>query len=281
MLNLYRSYLRGPDHPAKLRILGWIERWLFRSGTREVETSLGYRIHANPQDEVDRHVLKHGVYEPLTLEFIRNNVAKGETVVCSGTAYGLHLMCAADAVGEGGNVVGIDPQPSSLEGSYLNLAASGLRGRVKLVCAAIGSREGWLPLTRPQKANRGTFSFQARKDDAPEDFHARMEVLEDLLNELGIGCPKLLVLDIEGSEEEVIGTFRKDWAPQILISELHPWMTDHGFADPEHLFGLLDGLGYEVSDLEGRPLCVGDNILEHNFVAHRIPRSELQWHVSE
>lgn len=269
LIALYRWYLNFIDHPCKLRILGWIEKIIFSPKGNLITTSNGYKVIVHPRDDVDKHVLEHGLYEPLTLSFVKNNLSKGGTSVCSGTAYGMHLIVSAEAVGEDGKVVGIDPQPSSLSGTLDNIEVNQLRGRIDLIASAIGNENGWLPISKPQNRNRGTFSFKARSDEEPDDYLVPIRKLDDLLSETGVPVPDLLLLDIEGSEEDVIESLSPSFKPNIIICELHPWMVDRGHTDPSNLFKLLTNLNYEIRDLYGNIIDEKNTIPEHNFVAHQ------------
>jgi FkbM family methyltransferase len=271
---LYRRYLRAADHPAKLRVVRLLERCVPSDGLL-FETHHGLKLHLHPRDATEREVLLTDDYEPHTISFLQANVQPGDTAVCAGVSFGLHLMLASRAAGATGYAVGVEPQPSSLLRAAQNIQANTLPDNIRLVCGGIGEAPGLLPIGASPVENRGFSSFVTRPK-ARFDFHVFLETLPVILQRLGLSTVHFMILDVEGYELNVMQSFSREWKPQMLVVEMHPWVLSHLKIAPESFYERLWELGYKTFDMHGGEARPGAEILEHNIVAlaegARIPK---------
>ena len=108
------KYLRGPEHPGKLRVVRALARTVIPENGIAVSVGEGVSLYLHPRDWIEYLLLRGNPYEPLTLQFLRANLLPGDGAVLAGVNFGLHVAVAASAVSESGRVVGVEPQPAAL-----------------------------------------------------------------------------------------------------------------------------------------------------------------------
>jgi|GEM_PF-1559000 len=267
----YLRYWRRADHRGKLRLLRWAESLLAEPGLGvPTMTEFGFRLYTDSHDWVERQVLETGAYEPLTMRFLESEVRPGDTFVCSGAAYGLHLLLSSRAAGSRGRVIGIDPQPAALLQCRANLDLNTdlLGAPVDLLSAALMENPGVFSLSPITGDSRGNSSLVLHQPDAEEAFYCQGDTLENHLIRLGHkGPPDLAYLDIEGAEIGVLRSFCPDWRPRTLVIERNEIVLDTTGATADTYAEQFDRLGYEVTDIEGQPLEPGRLPAEENLVA--------------
>jgi len=262
---LVDAYLRSGDHPAKQRL---VRRWGSRlMPGRGIVTELrgGMRLHLHPRDWIEYLLLTGEEYEPLTLRFLETNLRKGDLGVFAGVNFGLHLAVGAKAVGPTGRVVGFEPQPSSLQRAMENVALNGLTAQVDIVPAALGAETGRLvPMSWASPENTGLASLGF---EAARGLHVPVFRFQDALRALGANRPRLLVLDVEGYEGEVLNGIEPACAPEIIVVEV----TGHTLArvgwTPERVLLRLRELGYECLTIDGQTVGPGTFCPENNVIA--------------
>lgn len=255
-----------------------MERVLFHKNIHTVPTSQGHSIVFTSPDNVERTVLSDGCYEPATLDFISANLKPGGSFAGAGSAYGFHLLTAAQSVGSDGSVVGIEPQPESLYRTYQNICASGLRGRIRLVSSAIARDGSFIPLTVPGSENRGSSSITARQSTHTDDYVVHGSSLQTIFSSLDLtNPPDLFVLDVEGFEEAVFDTFTPAWLPSVVVFEVAPWFVERGLMSPTNLRQKVADLGYTLSDLFGNPLEDLTTAAENNAIAWLPDKGKPTW----
>lgn len=267
IMKLYRWYLRASDHVGKLRILRLWQRWLFPHGARRaIDTSQGFRCFVGSEDEVEHTILVKGTYEEETLQFIKQNLSWGDCAVYSGTAYGFHMIIASSVVGPTGLVFGIDPQPENLYRTFENLRLNKCTANCRLICSALSNQRDLLPFAAPNRSNHGSTSIAARRDQDAEDYISYATPFGDLMQQLNVSSVRLLVLDVEGHEWEVITSLGAA-KPDIVVFEIHPWFIENTGLDPSKIFEAFNEQGYRVRCLDGRNVPEDLRDTENNFVA--------------
>src|ERR1700722_16348767 len=91
---LFRSYVSGPDHPAKLRIVRLLSPWFIPD--KGVLCNVGgVQMWLHPEDDIEGELYRGVGYETNTLDFIRGNLGLGDNAMFAGANTGLHLITAA------------------------------------------------------------------------------------------------------------------------------------------------------------------------------------------
>jgi len=256
-----------------------VVRWLCRNAIPEeglwANAYPGTRLLLHPRDWIEHLLLRGERYEPLTLGFLTANLRAGDAAVLAGVNFGLHVVVAARAVGESGRVIGIEPQPAALLRTRQNLEANGIEGRALLVECALGSATGFVPMAWSSPANAGAASLL----DPGPGFGVCVVPLPHVL-----GCesaPRLLLLDVQGYETEVLAGISNGWRPDLVVVESDPEFLERaGVTEPDLLRSISD-LGYQLHDLHGSPVTVtSTGFVERNIIGVR-PGATVNWIAAE
>jgi FkbM family methyltransferase len=265
-------YLRGPEHPGKLRV---VRRWMGRViPERGVVASVApdLKLYLHPRDWIEYLLLRGTAYEPLTLAFLTANLAAGDAAILAGVNFGLHVARAARAVGPTGVVVGVEPQPAALLRAKMNLDLNGLVPVVRLVQAALGRMERLVPMPWSNPENAGAASLL----DEGAGFWVPMLRLEALTALLGGRSPRLLLLDVQGHELEVLAGCDLKQGPELIVVELDPEFLRRSEVPADDVATRLRDAGYVLYDLHGIPATELLDLPERNLVAVR-DNATVRW----
>ena len=270
-------YLRAPDHPGKARIVRTLARTVIPPAGIVAPIDEGVRLQLHPRDWIE-HLLLRGIpYEPLTLQFLRANLRCGDGAVLAGVNFGLHVSVAARAVCATGVVVGVEPQPLALTRARRNLELNQLQERVQLVAAALGREARLSPMAWSDPENAGAASLL----DGGNGFIVPVIRLGEVLPLLAGRCFRLLLLDVQGYEQEVLSGAELSAGPELMIVELDPGFLARAGSVASQIAERLEAAGYELFDLLGKS-GPGDLLAlpESNLVAVRRGAS-VQWAVAK
>jgi FkbM family methyltransferase len=271
---LLKLYVAGPSHPGKVRLVHWLGRHVLPARGVAGTVYPGRRLWLRPNDWVDFLMLRDGSYEPLTLDFLRANLYPGDRAILAGVNNGLHAIVAAGAVGAAGRILACDPQPAALLRAHANAELNGLpEGVLVLVAAALGSAPALAPMSWPPPDNPGAASLLTPGDG----FIAPVYTLAHLAASLGVDRPRLLLLDIQGYEEQALAGLG-DLRPEIAVVEDDPEYGSQVGVSRATLCDHLVRLGYQVHDLHGRPVsgAAGADLPERNLVGV-LPGAAVRW----
>lgn len=276
MERLYRTYVRAPDHPFKLRI----ERWLGASclpaagGTFDVDGGITLQLH--PRDWIEYVLIREGRYEPLTLRFIQANLRAGQSAMLAGINFGLHVVLTSRQVGASGRVVGVDPQIQALRRTRDHLALNGAPPNVRLVPAALGRQHGVVTIDDPPADNAGNSNLRT---PGSGPVCVLCAPIGDLWRSIhpGEASPDLLLLDVEGFEAEVLAGFDEPFRPGLIVIELRDDFLRQMGSSVARVSAQLNDMGYALHTLDGRRAGPGDELPEHNAIAVHRDRGPAQF----
>lgn len=248
------AYARGPEHPAKIRVLHWLIRRL-TSGRLRVRYAAGAPITIDPADYIGWSILRTGSYEPASLDLaLQLMTASPGLFVDVGANIGW-FSCAAAAL-PGSRVVAIEPDCGNCSALRANLAD--LPNAI-VVNAAAGADFSMVGLGRRSPGNSGTVAISSGQADlgvTPHQWTATAP-LDAILRRVATPPeqPALMKIDVEGFERDVLrgldfdGLFR----PRNIIMEytVHAEESWGGLAGVEEFFAAR---GYEVLDVFGHGL---------------------------
>lgn len=165
----------------------------------------------------------------------------GDTVWDVGANVGLFTLPAARGVGPTGRVVAFEPFPPNLEHLERHLALNEI-SNVTLVRAAVAAGPGWLSMS---------------EGDSPSEFHAdpagRWRIpaigLDDWRRETGAKPPRLVKIDVEGAEGEVLA----GGAETFSAARPTFFLALHSEKARDICGSFLASWGYRISSLDGVP----------------------------
>jgi FkbM family methyltransferase len=167
-----------------------------------------------------------GVYEPETSRFLAAHLRPGDTFWDIGANAGYHTLMGARAVGPGGRVVAVEPDPGTCEILREQLALNGL-GNCTVVQAAVADRGGSALLVQRASDPRGNALQEIDNPAIDNRVGQLVEVPCLTLDELAARHPRprLVKMDIEGAEVLALPRGRALLSgagrPRVLLIAVH------------------------------------------------------------
>lgn len=205
-------------------------------------------------------------YEPEVWLHLMREVRPGDVVADVGAYIGLYSIALAKRVGPEGSVIAFEPNPASFAALQEHVALNSVNKRVRLHKVAVGAVEARVGFDRHWDESHITCEFVNPSDD-PE----YVECLT-LDNVIGVSHLDLMKIDVEGYEEKVLlgaAELLNDpqRSPRAIYIEVHPHLWQPFGTSSRSLLALLDGFGYRVECLSGRPVTRIEGYGE--IVAHK------------
>lgn len=214
--------------------------WLHGSNEAQVGP---FRVQFDPRDRViSKRVTLYGEYQRREIELLCSVVRPGDHVLDIGANIGIFSLYLSRAVGSGGRVIAVEPDPDNLALLRANLEANQCRN-VTVVPCALGAESGSAELFQVDR-NRGNLSFA---DIAGTGKSVRVPVrrADEILGELGVHQSTAAKVDVEGAEPAVFQGFGKS-KPPIILFEFDPRLLCAQGHDPEALLESLSAEGYSL-----------------------------------
>ncbi len=216
----------------------------------------GITMLLDPADQVSRHILATGEWEPETWHVLRQHVASGGTFIDVGAHIGWYSLKAAKVVGAGGHVLAVEPNRDTVTMLRANINASGAGGIVLVMPVACSDSEGSLRLYAAPRANTGQSSLSSanasQSASVKESYLVPARRLDDIVHEAGIGRVDVIKVDVEGAELlvlrgsiQIIDRYRPVISLEIIDDELramgssaqevYAFMRAHGYVRRQEL----------------------------------------------
>ena len=236
-------YFRGRD-----RIIGFLSDSFVQ---KPIKLGDGLRMFLDASEYVQLEILVHGATEPLTLALIRKLVAVGDSVVDVGAHIGHHALVAAQEAGSKGRVIAIDPQPYNADRIACHAVLNSL-DTITTICAAAGTLDSFVSLPVQSERDRSRMSLhQAGPNDLSVSVEVPLRRLDTIFAQHSLGEVKLLKIDVEGYELEVlrgVGSRLSDC--RNIILEL---LEGTGAERNREVVNLLSAQGSDLFDVTGKP----------------------------
>ena len=269
---LLALYVRGPGHPAKLRIVAWLIR-SFQVESIFAETEVGL-MRLNLRDFIQQIIFFRGTYEGQTLHLMGQLLSNGDCFVDVGANVGIYSLAAARRVGAKGRVVAIEPNPEICAELLFNRRLNNQEQVIMVVAAAATDAACLLPFAVPTSTaglNRGRSRELSDVTQEKDWFFVSGTRLSEILARASVSAIKVMKIDVEGSEFRVLrGLFENESVPQPqhILFEFLP--NDFSYAkSPNDLLLYLEEHGYEVLTVTGKQYTLGRAIPEDNLWARR------------
>jgi FkbM family methyltransferase len=166
---------------------------------------------------IDEIYMALGLWEPYVCRIFTPN--KGDVVLDAGAHIGYYTLKAAQAVGDEGIVISVEPDPRNFKILQNNVRSNRLRN-VKLINCALGSSAGY---ARLEMASNPLVS-QLMKKSQNRNLHlikVEVKTIDELCQEIGVQRLDWVKIDVEGGASDVLrGGFKILRRPTRILIEI-------------------------------------------------------------
>jgi FkbM family methyltransferase len=231
--------------------LWWLE------GHVDARTVHGSTLRVDASDIVGKHLYYFGIWEPSLSEWMRRSLKPGALVVDVGANIGYYSLLASNLVGPGGRVIAIEALPETMQRLRFNLDRNGATN-VRAINSAAWSRVERLKIFFRQEGASGATTLMS---DWADRWQLRRQIeidaapLSTLLSDSEIASARMIKIDVEGAEWEVIsemtswlGRTAPDLEVAIEISTSMMAAQGKSFQDILELFREFGFFAYRVKN---------------------------------
>lgn len=241
MNTLYRLLLRM--RPA---VVASLLKRLLRIRRRVLETPDG-RFFIDPASNFGYALLTQNRYEPELTHAVKTLLNEGDVFLDLGANEGYFSVLAAARVGRTGTVLCVEPQSRLQPVIFRNLSENNAT-RVRVFQCAVADADGFAKLSLPPDMNTGHGAlFQKTRYRNPTEI-VPQQTLNGFLAMLSIGPIRLMKIDVEGFEYEVVlgsrDVFEHGQIEHIAL-ELHPTLLTRRGRNEQDILDFLAACGYE------------------------------------
>lgn len=256
---LLTAFLRLPHFKGKTRIETLLRRILWTP--QQTKVFGGLRMELDPAEWTQMQLLKRNWLEPRTLDLYAKLLRPGDVFVDVGAHVGFHSLVARQIVGPAGLVIAIEPQPYNAQKILANWRANDF-ANLKLVIAAAGAENGSATLSDQVLIDRSLLTLlECGGKNEAQKFEVPLVRLDSLFQRHGIKDVKLLKIDVEGYENEVINGLGE------RVRDVENIVFEHLPAANCDIVTLLRQRSFDIRTVEGSPWESGDAVPENNLWA--------------
>jgi FkbM family methyltransferase len=185
-----------------------------------------------------------GQYEPMVQEAFRRTVRPGDVVLDIGASIGMLSLLAARLAGPSGQVIAFEPQRESADVIEAHARLNGFR-TLRVIQAAAGSHAGETEMvvtTDPAWTitnSIGDHPLAVRRE------RVRLVAVDDLVRDGEIPPPRVVKIDVEGSELDVLSGMSR------TLTELRPTLIAEMHARNVEFCKIVREHGYEIVNVDG------------------------------
>lgn len=203
-----------------------------------------YMVYVDAADvTLAPHLAMNGYWESWTALALARVARPGACCIDVGANYGYFTLLLADAVGVGGRVLSVEPNPHLAEILTRNIDLNGFSGRVEVVQKAVTSESGdrrRLVIPRGRVGDGNLYLEPGPHDEA-------LEVDTATLDDLTVGWPRvdIVKIDAEGAEPDIWRgmkmTLHRNPGATVIMEHLcsrHP--------DPAGFIDEIEGAGFPL-----------------------------------
>jgi FkbM family methyltransferase len=196
-----------------------------------------------------------GLYEPRTVELVREMVKPGMKCIDVGAQSGFYTCVLAQQVGKKGKVYAFEPLPSSFEMLERNVRENQLQSRVRAFPLAASNTNESI------QASRISNMYVAGAVEGAECVAINAARLDDLIDDK----IDLVKIDVEGHEPAAIRGMENliRTSQPIIFSEVNEyWLRNGSGSSAREYIGQLRSLGYQVYAVDNPDKPLQDQELE-------------------
>jgi FkbM family methyltransferase len=209
-------------------------------------TRFGARFNCRLPDFIQMYLYCFGIWEPDVTAFLVGRLKPGETFVDVGANIGYHVVLAA---GAGARVVAVESSPRIFRLLQTTLADNGNPPAVRTVNMAAAATVGTLSIYEGPTKNIGLSTTIESRGLRPEGRIAAAP-LADLLEPDEIATTRVVKIDVEGDEDEVLrgmsGFLDRCRDDVEIVVELSPQWWRDATRTPQQVLQPLIDRGFNV-----------------------------------
>ena len=175
----------------------------------------------------------------------------GDTFYDVGGNIGFFSLIAARLVGPSGKVIAVEPVPRNAAIIRRNAARNGF-SNVTVLEIALGAERGTAALHITRHPGGATLSATEIPPDAIGTMPVKVATLDDLTLHENLGAPRLIKIDVEGTEIEVMRGMTRTLAEfePVILFEVDGPDAARVEAKSSPIRAFLEGHGYRLHPLE-------------------------------
>ncbi|MGC8751853.1 FkbM family methyltransferase [Hydrotalea sp.] len=219
-----------------------LRRLLWRGKRQYTTTSLGFRMHINPNKVMGKSISQSGVYDLVLTEVLFRLCRQANLVIDIGANIGYTVGVAAMAMNEKGRLFAFEPNPEVLPYLNENVLQLPLKD-IQIFACALSDRMGEAFLQIPQSTDNEGLAH-ITPTNGPDVQKVITETLDHILSD--VESIDVMKMDVEGHECSVLMGGKK------LLSDKkikHIIFEDHASYPSEVAQCLMD-YGYSIFRLE-------------------------------
>ena len=211
-----------------------------------VDNRYGQRIFAYTKDYIGQMIILFGDLDPTASIFILANVSVGDQLIDVGANIGVISLPAAKKVGQTGKVLAIEPNEKCTYALALSKSENKLQN-IQIIESALMSFNGRAGIDIPP-TSFGQSRVLVGATESSQQCDVR--TLDSLVSELARPRIRLLKIDVEGSENEVLlggAGLLASKSIDIIVFESHP--REGSFESREEVLTLM-AFGYNIYEIK-------------------------------
>jgi FkbM family methyltransferase len=228
----------------------------------------GLYMDLDPWEWSQNQIRRNRVAEPLTTNLYERLLVEGDTYVDVGAHVGFSTLVARSLIGEKGKVIAIEPQPYNCAKILRNWGLNDFTNCIVCVCAAT-DHEGGVFLHDQPSTDRARLSLNGPSvpGDAAQAFWVATRRLDSVIYENGLLRIKILKIDVEGHELQVVRSLGETIA---AVDNFVIEVWDAARDEYRQLAQLLTENGFRLRNIKGEPWQLGNELPELNLWASRV-----------
>lgn len=215
------------------------------------ESENGCRYEVDPVSNLGQHLLEEGSFESGMSALLTQVLRPGDVFLDVGGNEGYFSVQAAACLGA--TAVCVEPQARLQRVIERNLELNGCLERVEVLQLALGESEGFVRLNLRSSLNTGASGIHSRSRFSSAVDEVRCTSLDNLLEARGNLRIRLMKVDCEGAEREVLAGAPRSLAHgnfDFIALEYHPAVI--GQPECDRIHERLTEAGYNKVNMTGQ-----------------------------
>ncbi|MEI8396890.1 MAG: FkbM family methyltransferase [Rhodospirillaceae bacterium] len=240
-----------PADSLKWRLADMLERRLSSAqlpGKAVTRLPSGFSMKLDLADFIQRTIYITGHWEPTIEREIEACLGPGDIFIDIGANVGYFSLLAARLVGTRGQVLAFEPNPQIFNALLSNISIN-QRLAVSAYQMALGNQQTTAELFVAKPGNSGATSLTRSPSTTDQAEIVPVERLDTVLSRLNVACPRLIKIDVEGSEVSVLegmgDLLAGLWAP-VIICEISEYSLAQQGHSKEDIFDIMRRFGYKA-----------------------------------